>query len=404
MSGIWVAVCGLVRDEKACETKIDQIKTLIDEGVFEGAVFSTWIGELDGYPKILDLLTKYNFKIVESSAPTVKVDGHILHQSKTLHFALEAVPVHASVLKIRPDLGELTPAVIAAIQDIDLEWHEDYSLPKIFSKKILIASSFSTAPFYMNDIVFFGQREDLKMLASFDLSIEYLSANTAPEQNFFRHLFKGKIPQLEAYLQIYPHYFFDDPARSKARLDLLLDDDFFLDVLAWHLKLLKTYFRIGFCADSYRKMKNNSGPLKFEDYFCNSEDAEGIFFHNGTHETVLVDERALDHLLEGHFCTSPRGVRFLAALARTSTPGYREQFSSSALYPHPGLRALQAKIAAQFPDMPHRLDVLQDEGGKRFRIIGPAERVRQMTQIDESQALHAEVNHLRRVIDKLRKA
>ncbi len=403
MAERWAVMCGLVRDESAFMTKLDTLTEWRRDGAIDGIVFSTWIGELDRYPAAAAAHAAGAFTLVEIDPPQLKAPGHVIHQMKTLYYGLQAVPADAWVLRLRPDLASLNHAIRDAILGTDLTPHTTPEWPQVFSSKILIHSSFVDIPFYLNDIIFYGQRSDLQKLVSFDLSTEYLCINTAPEQFFFRAPFAGKFPLIEAFLQVMPHFAYGNEPGSVRRRDTLLDSDFFLDVLAANLLFLKTYFRIGFVPDNLRKQPDNPS-FALADIFSPAGKVPGTMYHQGAHAALFQDERALDAILSGAFTRDALGERFAAALTRVSDVAYRDGFVANPLTPHPDVRSLAEAIQVALPGMSNRIEGRQDPQRRHFVVRGHRDRMQIAGGTDEARRLEEEVNALRRRVDALNAA
>lgn len=399
----WVVICGLVRDEAAMAAKLDTLKTWKQDGVIDGVVFSTWHGEIARYSEISSRFEAGEFVLVELEQPKVKSFGYTLHQSKTLYYALQAVPDGAMTLKIRPDLGLLNDQVRNAILGTDITMDVPVGWPKVFERKVLISTSFLDAPFYLNDIVFYGLKSDLLALASFDFSTEMVLANTAPEQFFFRGAFARQFPLLEAYLLVQPYFVYDDPEQSAMRISMLLESDIYLDVLALNVRFMRTYFRIGIIDPLERDgFAPIDAALRLEDLFHVPQAVPGAAFLPGSHTVMVSDERPLDAMIARRFARSELGKRFAAALERIDDPSYWRDFPVNPLHPTPALRKLEQRLNAAMHALPSRLDSRLDDTGRHFIVRGHSDRVGLTVETEETLKLHEEINHMRRQLDALR--
>ncbi len=399
MSSRWAVICGLVRDEAALAVKLDTLAEWRRQGVIDGVVLSTWAGEKERYSIVSEKLASGAFTLVEMDQPRLKAPGHVIHQMKTLHYGLQAVPADAWVLKLRPDLGPISDIVRESILDPGLEPDGDDQWPDVFSSKILTPSAFLDQPYYINDIIYYGRRRDLQKLANFDLSTEYACTSTAPEQFFYRGAFAGRIPLFEAALQVLPHFAYNDEAGAARRLAALLGSDFFLDVFALNLLFLKKYFRLGFAPAGSRTPLDQ--PLSIADLFSATATIPDVAYNRGAVAPALQGERALDALLSGHVVPDELGMRFAAALERVRDPAYRDGFEANALTPHPAVRALARAVWDALPGMPRRLDEREDPDGRHFFIGGHHDRVSMASDDDHTRRLEEEINHLRRRIDEI---
>ena len=403
MAQRWVLICGLIRNEAAMLEKLATLRAWREAGHIQGVVFSTWLGEIGRFPKVKSAFEGGEFDLVELQPPMLKTQGYTVHQSKTLFYGLHAVPEGSFVLKLRPDIGSLTEAILNSLFDTSIDLYHSSDWPDIFKYKILIAQNFLSVPYYMNDIIFYGFRDDLLKLANFDLSTEFVCINTAPEQFFFRGPFSGVFPQIDAYLQLYPHLIFDDAEKSLKRQDILLLSDFYLEVFATYLLIIKQYFRVGFVGDGIRRNRSPLPLYEMEAFFRADGRPDGLGFHFGGNASILMEERPLDALLEGHFVRNSLGARFDRALGRINDKEYRSSYPINPIRPLPEVRALQAAIAEAFPYMSHRLDEINDPAGRHFRVRGQEDRITLLAEDDQMRLLHEEINHLRRSSDELRR-
>lgn len=400
MSKPWVVICGVVRDVAHFSGQLEALKRWKADGFIEEIVFSTWIGEVDNYPSVIEARDRGDFVLVESRPPILRTVGHTLHQARTLYYALQAVPDGVRVLKVRPDIALVTDAIRDTLEDVELNLEPVEGWPDVFGAKICVITYCMDTPLYINDIVYYGYREDLLKLASFDLSTEYLCNVPAPEQFFFRGPFAGRFGLLEAFFQVAPNFQFNDPAAARDRLEIMLSSDVFLDVLALSSRLMRHYFRVGFVPDLIRA---NMAPV--EDGFSLGAmlldgAVSGTEFHASFGGVNLFEERALDAILQGRFARDELGVRMAAALNRTADPEYWSRYSDNPLRPTAEIRALSDALRARLRGLGGRLAQV-GEGGRSYRIEGPTDRVALMVQTDDARRQAEEINYLRRLVDEL---
>lgn len=397
----WAVICGVVRDEGRFIEKLDTLTRWKADCVIDGVVFSTWLGELNAYPAAAAALSRVGAIIVETDPPVIKTFGHTLHQSKTLWFGLQAVPENALVLKLRPDLGPLTAKIGEALQHIDLNIAADGGAPPVFRKRIAIHSFFPEAPYYCNDIIFFGQREDLLKLANFDITTEMLVTNSVAEQFFFRPPLGARYPLLDAYLQVHAPFMPGSDGRAEQRLDIMLASDFYLDMLAMHLRVVHRYFRVGILSERAREQEPGiPDGLTLRQFLRPEPGREDMLFLLAANACVFSGERPVEALLHGRFVSDEIGARMRTALYRTADPAYAVTYPANPLRPSEGARKLQAQLGAAFPDVLARIDQRQDPEGRSFLVRGNFDRIVALNADAETQALHSEINLLRRRLDE----
>lgn len=407
MTQRWAIICGLIRDEQVFETQLQSMLAWKAAGEIEDIVLSTWFGELERYPSVKAAHARGEFILVQSDPPILKTVGYTIHQAKSLYYALQAVPPGAMVLKIRPDIAPVNEAVRAAVVSADLTLTPQPGWPEIFRKKILSAGYFADSPFYINDIIYYGQREDLLRLANFDLGTEFKLANTAAEQFFFRGAFAGACPLIEAYLQIYPPFPFGDRASAEARIDALLASDVFLDALAVSTRFMHHYFRVGFLDETARGQQEPLAEnFNLGEMLAPEGAIPGVSYNPAAFAGTIVEERVIDGILQRRFARDALGERMAAALDRTEDPRYWQTFPDNPLHPHLSIRHLQQNLKAAFSetgfDYADRLAVKDGDDGRSFSVRGPGARISLTIENDETRQLADEINIMRRQLDDLR--
>jgi hypothetical protein len=110
----WVVIAGLVRDEAAFARQLEVQVDWRKQQLVEGVVYCTWIDELSKYPGIAGFLSNQDIPVVEVAEPSLRLEGHILHQMTSLHYALQLVPDGSYVFRTRPDMRTHTTKYAAA--------------------------------------------------------------------------------------------------------------------------------------------------------------------------------------------------------------------------------------------------------------------------------------------------
>lgn len=371
------------------------------DGVIDGIVYSTWLGESAAYPEPMAALAKLDAIVVETDPPRVKTFGHTLHQAKTLWFGLQAVPDNAMVLKLRPDLGTLTARIGASLLDMDLSIAPEEGRPPPFQQRIALLTVFPEAPYYCNDILFYGLREDLLKLANFDLTTEMVVTNTVSEQFFFRPPLADRYPLMEAYLQVCPPFMPGADGRADKRRALLLASDIYLDVFAAHLRMLRSYFRVGLVPENERESEPEMPMGTTVEQFLQPQSGRAdITFLGGANACCFAGERPLEALVTGRFADDALGARMRLALYRTEDSSYAATYPANPMRPTVAIRELSAQISEAFPDVLSRIDLRIDPNGRSFLVRGQFDRIVTVSDNDETKTLHNEINFLRRKLDE----
>ncbi|MDA0742705.1 MAG: hypothetical protein O3B99_04030 [Proteobacteria bacterium] len=404
MSQRWAIVCGLIRDEQAFQAQLASLRSWKARGDIEDIVVSTWRGEIDRYPAAKEAHARGEFILVESEQPILKTNGYTMHQSRSLYYALQAVPDGAMVLKLRPDIALINEVTRAAVLSTDLTLNPKPGWPEIFNQKILVAAYFVDSPFYINDILYYGQREDLLRLASFDLGVEMTCTNMAPEQFFFRGAFANACPLIEAYNQVSPFYYFGDEEGGIRRRNTLLASDAFLDVLAVSTRWMEHYFRVGFISEPHREsLPSLPDGFSLAELLGSDSGLPGTDYQSAAHAVTAVDENIIHGLLQQKFSKDALGLRMIEALERTASPNYWLSTSNNPLRPSQGIRDLQYALADTLGPRSlgyiHRLSEQVDD--RTYRVRGHVERLSLTIESDQTRLLTEEINHMRRLVDDL---
>lgn len=252
---VWVVLTGIVRDEQSLLTRLKFFVELKQSGLIAQLVFSTWKGELSGFPSIALVLRENDFVLVESDPPDFVCLGHYLHQAVTISNGLNVCPVHSFVLKTRTDkAGETSGFFERKIADFLRS--KAYARPcgrragalkyriGVFDSYFVQKSLHAPVLFFWNDINYFGYRGDLKRLLNFN-AIDFEYKKLVPEQVLFSTRFGalwasiGEFYRAANQWQLIVNFLFD-PTQHLDKLDDLTQ---FL--------CSKRLFRAAFIAERY---------------------------------------------------------------------------------------------------------------------------------------------------------
>ena len=403
MRSNWVIFGGLLRNKDQAKEKLQRLKLWLDEGRIAGVVCCWWRAESDRNPDIVEQVLDSGFKLVQIEEPKLKTVGHTIHQALTWWYALQAVPKHAFVLKVRPDLGNLPESLPETLDGVDLTMNLPEDWPHIFLNRVLVVNAVAISPYYIHDISFYGRREDLLKLANFDLSSEYVCASLAPEQFFFRSPFAAAFPLIDAYLQAYCPLVFDDPETSLKKLDVLLESDFWMEVFAAYLHILSIYFRIGLVADNNRSADGEAfSAYSLAEILNGSVQHSDLSYIHGASATLLTGEQPVKSLLTGRVKADSSARKLASAVAKTSNYSYIQAFEANPLTPAPEVMDLQQKLALVMSHNEHKLERKKDAEQKHYIVMGHHDRVSMSSQDTIVRDLEAELSRMRRIIDDLR--
>ncbi len=400
MPNLWAIVCGLVRDEAAALKKVEALKTLRSEGVLQGIVFSSWFGNYEAHPAVNRAVAEAGFIFVESSEPKLKVRGHAFHQSKSVHMALQVVPDDALVVRLRPDIADVTPEFANFL----ISLHKGDVKPvqpavPVYQSTVFVNSCFVACPFYINDIILIASKPDLKRIFHFDYGFEFFGSNLAPEQFFYLRAFADRFPILEMFSSVNSGLVFEKPDVSKGLIRAQLDSDFFMEVLALTWVLLGDCFDIGFLTEARKdvaRIEREVSSRTLFDLLTNADGVLGLLRHVGANAAVCSRDDTLHVLLDGKMQRDRDAERLVDAIARA-----RRRLHAGEPWPAPDHAAIESYVAAVSAVLPLNTGLPRRVGETRFGLWGHDRP--EIIGSDETYArMAAELNTLRRAVDELR--
>lgn len=158
-----VVICGAIRDRFDFLMILQKILRKRDEGIINEIVLSTWIGEIDLYSDLREILYRSGINIVENRSINQSSIGNILQQQRCLESGLIAIEDKSQVvLKIRTDkCYHLLDPFFRYIENNE-------KLQKVtngvFESRILVQMASVSIPFLIADKVFLGNHTDLRKL------------------------------------------------------------------------------------------------------------------------------------------------------------------------------------------------------------------------------------------------
>ncbi|CAO3424163.1 hypothetical protein [Azospirillum doebereinerae] len=401
----WVVVTGLVRDGDRFDRKLRTLLQWRQDGIVDGIVMSTWIGEMDRYPETLRIIQEQGIVLVETEEPLINLAGHVLHQMKALHYGLLACPENAHILRLRPDLGELTPSLqrmLSAPPDLTIRDHGNW--PRLFNAKIIIHGGFLHFPGYINDIIYYGERDDVLRLVNFTVHPEYIYTDCSPEQFFYTTALLQQVPILDGYMQVHAGCRFGDAAAGQVQRDVFAGSDYFLSAWATYLLCLHRYVRIGLFADSERSDQRDddaSGGFPMEALFQGGSFPPGLHMHADAQSLTFLGEGWLNALFARRLQDSPLTRRFYDRLDQASDFDFQKDQTLNPLRPAPDVLDFVSALREKLHIRTARLDEIGEAGALRYRIRGPRERVSFSASHMGQSMLEQQNTMLRRRVDEL---
>lgn len=388
---MWIVFTGLIRDDKIFSKKLKLCKKLIEKKFLGGVVFSTWLGEVDKYPQISKQLNEINARLVESTEPTLRIQGHVIHQMKTLHYGLLACPEQACVLKARPDIGKFDEAYLT--QFAENRYHEEISYsdgwPRIFHQKIFVDGGLMMHPFYLVDINFFGKNSDLKKLINFDLSYEVLFNNMTAEQYFFSKPFIDKFPIFKLYFTIHQNVIHSHENLTEMYNQIFIKSNFLLTTFVTYAFILNKYFLF-----PASKTPEEGHFYRFEDFF--SADLPGLKKRKQVGGAIhFFDDYWLKIFFSDYILNNPLYESLVEKIEVVKDYNFSKNYPFNPLFPSEEIIQLSKIFERDFNN--YRTKINKSNKIGRFIIKGADIRFKSLKGRDDLiKTLEAEINTLRR--------
>jgi hypothetical protein len=400
----WVVIAGLVRDEAIFARQLDVLVDWRKQQLVEGIVYSTWIGELEKYPNIAGFLTDHDISVVEIAEPTLRLEGHILHQMTSLHYGLQLVPDGTYVFRSRPDMRLTQEMQDFLKNEPSLALGPPHDWPEIFEERLVVLACSLLTPFYINDMIFYGRKHDVEKLVSFDVASEVIYANMAAEQFFFAPTFYRTFPIFRSFFQLSAPYSYDDRDWARRFIVQHMASDFFLQVWVTYLLCLDRYFRISFDEQTRIRAPAEHATLRelsLGNVLFRNKTVPSLSFHPATHLPLLESETCISAVLNDVFRHDAYATRISKLLPTLQDWSFQEKWHANPLLVSDDVRKF-AMVVEALGQRRSRIDEIDDTGKRRFRIGSSGHRWRVLGSGDSVQTLTAEINQLRRTNDALR--
>ena len=257
---IWVVICGAFRLEIELYHVIALLCEWRSQGLLEGIVISTWKGEAEKLPGIRRKLEYLDIPLLES-IPLNDSEGkytnlNYARQAIQLNAALNCIPDDVFVLKCRTDfcIEQLNAIKSYLYKDMSVRSMGCFEVPIRY--KIVVMMISVSLPFFINDIVFFGYKPDIRRMLVFENTFYGIGKVRPPEYCFFQSIFAGLYPVINDYIRIIDTYSVRNMVRD--RLSAFSDESFYLPGIlnkfyALYFSLLYYLLRGGHLFDNYRQ-------------------------------------------------------------------------------------------------------------------------------------------------------
>jgi hypothetical protein len=253
-------------------------------------------------------------------------------------------------------------------------------------------------------MIFYGRKNDVEKLISFDVACEVVYANMAPEQFYFAPSFYRALPIFRSFFQLSAPYAYDDRDWARRFIVQHMGSDFFLQVWLTYLLCLDRYFRINF--DEQTRVQATAEHASLRDLslgniLFRNKTVPCLSFHPATHLPLLESETFISAVLNDVFRHDAYATRINKMLPTVQDWSFQERWPANALMVSEDVRKF-AMVSEALGQRRSRIDELDDTGKRRFRIGSSGHRWRVMGNGDSVQTLTAEINQLRRTNEALR--
>ena len=409
----WIVLSGLVRDPKLLLEKLDILCQWRNQGIVEGIVFSTWIGEIEQYEGLRHQIKERGIKLVETLEPVLRAIGHVLHQMKAIYYGLEICPDDVYVMRMRSDLANPTESISQVLSgNLDLTIDDSDGWPKIFEERIRINNGFVTAPFFICDLYFYGRKKDVQKLIHFDVRYEMMFCDMATEQWFHAHPFIDTFKIFTSYFQVQKGLCFGNREMAAKYLDYLMSSPFLLKVLMSYLLIISRYYRVRgtLSQEQIAKEREIIKKIPYAALFKEDTNVPGITFKVGPNALHFHQETWIHALLNKGFAEDEVGERLHQALAEVKEWSFHQNWISNSVKHYSDVLKVSQDFEKLFSHRASKIDrqpKIQDRDGyiirgfpDRFQVLN---QDKQKTYEQEIVPLRRKVQHLNQVLQQKEK-
>jgi hypothetical protein len=170
---ITALVTGTVRDIVDFTLTLEDLVSLRKDRVIGDIVVSTWIGDVDQYTGLRQLLARNSITLLETAPVprTLQPAGlwNAWQQAKALFYGPKACDPDGLVIKTRTDKARhvfkvFIPHLASGCPPV----RPLGNVPMLFSNRVMVHHTRTATPLHVHDMVIFGQHSDLFQLARFD--------------------------------------------------------------------------------------------------------------------------------------------------------------------------------------------------------------------------------------------
>ncbi|MDQ8951781.1 hypothetical protein RFH42_02255 [Acinetobacter rudis] len=333
MKRLWVVICGNIRDILDFKLTLSKCVMLRNEGKINQIVFSTWIGEIDRYEDLRNILESLNIYVIENniikedlqSAATLSVN--FWRQSRQLHAALDVIPKEDFILRVRTDrsinyINQMERLNIFDQYDIPVK--ELGKFPKIFDSKITVFGPKTVRLLHMLDFTILGKNRDLSKLINFEVNELFYHKPIVANAQWYQNPFLKEFPILRQYqeLSLFTNKIkiLKEYVNKNKNLSFFPEIDY--KVYSLYVMILHTHFNIMYMGEL---KKREDKPMSFYNLFTN--------YGDGLISTVLGssirDQKILDDMINGKMTKDLSYDKFMYYIRKLISDGVTAEFNMS---------------------------------------------------------------------------
>jgi hypothetical protein len=247
-------ISGQIRDEHVFRCLLVVLIACRVRNIISRIVVSTWTGDVDVFPGLRQYLDDSGVELVESFEPLgFPNKGHFYHQMKSMQMGLNSCRPGDWILKLRPDI------YVKDVDAIEFICGQNLFLPSSFLRTVFNYQIWTpyfeiASPFYLCDIMYYGDFRDISLITTMDATIDIMGddypnthiKNTfaEPEVRRFIAPFLGHFPILADFYKIIRLTGYCTQARPFL-FEYFMSSPFFLKVLSLYYLLVHIHFRVG---------------------------------------------------------------------------------------------------------------------------------------------------------------
>ena len=241
-------ITGKVRNESRARLVIEELIGMRERGNIDSIIFSTWIGELNNYPRLIEYFVKNNIDVIESTEQKWSIQES--HQKIPILSALSFIDDDAYITRHRFDRVFPDSTFESHLNKIKNFGAEKTKPPNtVFDAKITVNTALLDVPFFINDLVFSGVRRDILKICDMSVSSQLLfHPSVSPEFTFFACPLIKHYAEISQYISTFPGLAYSNQQRWEALKSVQKTSPLYAQFFALYVFLVSKYFNIGYGA------------------------------------------------------------------------------------------------------------------------------------------------------------